>query len=238
MNHVVVRLAALIPAPIQSILKGVAFNKISSRFWDKSTAELMYQAVWAKEFKTHIPAVLEYWKTYRHLDEIKAICNVTDETKVLDVGCGISTVLHFLCGERYGIDPLADAYKRFYCYPNGIHIQKASGEAIPFPDGSFDVIFCSNVLDHTSDPQKTIDEIYRVLKPNGYFVLTVEVFEERQQRDAAHPHSLTRPDVHAMLDARFRALFEKESPWIGLRAYVNGSRKSHQQEIIVVSEKA
>ena len=38
---------------------------------------------------------------------------------------------------------------------------------LPFLDNSIDVVFNSAVLEHVPNPKKVIDEIYRVLKPNG-----------------------------------------------------------------------
>ena len=40
-------------------------------------------------------------------------------------------------------------------------------EKLPFDDNSQDVIFCFNVMEHIFNYQNLIDEIYRVLKPNG-----------------------------------------------------------------------
>ena len=157
--------------------------------------------------------------------------------KILDVGCGISTVLHFINGDRYGIDPLADEYKKLYSYPEEIIIQKGHGEDIPFLDNYFHIVFCSNVLDHVSDPEKTCDEIYRVLKQDVFFILTIEIFKDKTIRDPAHPHSLTKGDIHSLLKDKFEILLEKESPWIGLRNYINGSRKSRNNELIVITKK-
>jgi len=44
--------------------------------------------------------------------------------------------------------------------------------AIPEPDGSFDVILCSEVFEHLSDPLKALDEFQRLLKPGGLLITT------------------------------------------------------------------
>jgi SAM-dependent methyltransferase len=44
--------------------------------------------------------------------------------------------------------------------------------SIPEPDNSFDIILCSEVLEHIPDPTKALDEFSRLLKPNGKLVLT------------------------------------------------------------------
>ena len=165
MNYTIIkllrRLKKITPGPVKFTLKVLGFGKILSRFWNNYNPELEYQKRLVEALRTNSSIVLEYWRKYRYLGEINAICKIKDNTKVLDVGCGISTVLHCVDGERYGIDPLAGKYKRIYSYPEGIDITKGSGEEIPFPDEFFDIVFCSSALDHVINPQKTIDETQR-----------------------------------------------------------------------------
>ena len=52
----------------------------------------------------------------------------------------------------------------------------AQGERTPFPDASFGLVLCSNVLDHVCNPQAVIAEACRVLRPGGHFYLEVDVF--------------------------------------------------------------
>jgi len=44
--------------------------------------------------------------------------------------------------------------------------------AIPEPDGSFDAILCSEVLEHLPDPVRALDEFARLLKSGGKLILT------------------------------------------------------------------
>jgi 2-polyprenyl-6-hydroxyphenyl methylase/3-demethylubiquinone-9 3-methyltransferase len=50
-----------------------------------------------------------------------------------------------------------------------IKYDQGSGEELPYPDHSFDCVFCCDVLEHVRDLPKVISEISRVLKPNGIF---------------------------------------------------------------------
>jgi SAM-dependent methyltransferase len=43
------------------------------------------------------------------------------------------------------------------------------GEALPFANDSIDTVLCYDVLEHVQDPEQTLSEIYRVLKPAGLF---------------------------------------------------------------------
>jgi len=44
---------------------------------------------------------------------------------------------------------------------------------LPFPDNSFDVILCNHVLEHIPDDTKALQELYRVMKPNGWGIFQV-----------------------------------------------------------------
>lgn len=44
---------------------------------------------------------------------------------------------------------------------------------LPFNDNSFDVIFCNHVLEHIIDDKKAMQELYRVLKPNGLGIFQI-----------------------------------------------------------------
>lgn len=46
------------------------------------------------------------------------------------------------------------------------------------PDGTFDVIYCSHVLEHVEDDRKAMREMCRVLKPDGWAILLVPITEE------------------------------------------------------------
>jgi len=238
LNFTIIKLIGKFKYKSKNLALKILASKILSYFGDKYAAALAFQTVWSKEFKNNKSRVLEYWKKYRYFDEINVICKITNSTRVLDVGCGVSTVLHYINGKRYGIDPLANEYKKLYSYPEGISIKRGFGEEIPFPNECFDVVFCSNVLDHVTNPQKTIDEVFRVLKTKAYFVLTVEIFKKKIKRKLAHTYGLTKGDIYCFLGNKFKIIFERESLWIGLRQYcINGSREYHNKELIVISQK-
>jgi glycosyltransferase involved in cell wall biosynthesis/ubiquinone/menaquinone biosynthesis C-methylase UbiE len=46
-------------------------------------------------------------------------------------------------------------------------------ETLPFPDGSFDVVYSNGVIHHTPNTQSVVDEIYRVLAPGGKAIIMV-----------------------------------------------------------------
>jgi ubiquinone/menaquinone biosynthesis C-methylase UbiE len=51
----------------------------------------------------------------------------------------------------------------------------AEGESLPFPDNSFDVVLCDNVVDHAESPRKICEELARILAPGGVLYFTVNI---------------------------------------------------------------
>ena len=217
-------------------IKRLGIQKLKYLIHSKYSTELTFQKQWLNEFLLSKDKVLEYWKKYRYLEKIIEVCKITKDKKILDVGCGLSSVLHFIKGKRFGIDPLADEYLKLYQYPKGIIIKKAFSEYLPFTDTYFDVVFCSNVLDHVTNPKKTVREMSRVLKEGGFFVLTVEVFDAQTIRDPAHPQSFLVEDVLKLLRSDFKIISKNTSDWIGLRRYIEGSTKSMRSELVIIAE--
>jgi hypothetical protein len=68
--------------------------------------------------------------------------------------------------------------------------------------------------------------------------LTVEIFPSARERDLSRPHAFTKAEVRELLNGRFVSLFEKESPWIMLMHYVDGSMKREGDQLIVVARKS
>jgi SAM-dependent methyltransferase len=57
-------------------------------------------------------------------------------------------------------------------HPAGGVQVRADAHALPFRDGSFEVVLCTEVLEHLLEPQRAIDEMFRVLEPGGRLLLT------------------------------------------------------------------
>ena len=50
---------------------------------------------------------------------------------------------------------------------------QGSALALPFPDGTFDIVVSSEMIEHTPSPRRAVGELLRVLKPSGLLALTV-----------------------------------------------------------------
>ncbi|QQE87186.1 class I SAM-dependent methyltransferase [Azotobacter chroococcum] len=54
---------------------------------------------------------------------------------------------------------------------------------IQYPDRSFDVIYCSHVLEHVLDDKRAMRELFRVLNSNGWAILNVPISSEKTFED-------------------------------------------------------
>jgi ubiquinone/menaquinone biosynthesis C-methylase UbiE len=91
---------------------------------------------------------------------------------VLDVGCGQGPYRFLLDKTQtkyYGID-IVDADKFDYNNPD---ITPFNGQDIPFEDGKFSGLICTEVLEHVENYQKLINEMHRVMKAGGTGIITI-----------------------------------------------------------------
>jgi SAM-dependent methyltransferase len=95
-------------------------------------------------------------------------------SRVLEVGCGGGNVLERIPGRRVGVDLspfiLAKARARL---GGGARLARADAMALPFADGAFDRVFCTEVLEHVLEPEAVVREMRRVLAPGGVAVVSV-----------------------------------------------------------------
>jgi SAM-dependent methyltransferase len=82
------------------------------------------------------------------------------DLRVLDIGCGGKPYLPFAA-------PYASSYCGIDSAPGPMVDVVVAAEELPFDDESFDLVICTQVLEHVQDPRETIAEIYRVLAPGG-----------------------------------------------------------------------
>src|SRR2546425_2365391 len=88
--------------------------------------------------------------------------------QVLDVGCGSSRIIGAISG-MIGLD--IQLHKLRYARGYGNALVHGSIFELPFADGSFDCVICSEVVEHIPAQEKPFDELSRVFKTGGRLIL-------------------------------------------------------------------
>jgi SAM-dependent methyltransferase len=97
--------------------------------------------------------------------------------KVLDVGCGTGVLAETLVAVGYdvtGLDPFQGMLRHLKQRVPSITTVQGNGEALPFPDNTFDFTYCVAVMHHVAgkpNVRQTLKEMVRVTKPGGKIMI-------------------------------------------------------------------
>ena len=162
----------------------------------------------------------DYWLTARRMRDVLSHVSLSESSFSIDVGGGLTTPLRWLPGRRVCVDPLADHYAARFSLPvDRVTYTAGEGEALPFPDGSSDLVVCTNCIDHTDDPWAVVREVTRVLRPGGWFWFTCEENPPDKVRNMGHPHALDRAAIRNLVDG-LEVVLSWEEPWRGVYGHL------------------
>jgi len=89
--------------------------------------------------------------------------NVTGQTKILDIGSGDGTKISYIVDEGQLVMTDLSA-------PSNSRITRADVHELQFKDNTFDIVTMFHVLEHLTDANKALAEIYRVMKKGGTMI--------------------------------------------------------------------
>ena len=110
------------------------------------------------------------------------ICELVREhlpaTAFLDAGCGDGRYFAALAGELpervAGVDLSERILETARQQAPGAELRQANLEQLPFPDGEFDLVLSTQVIEHVLDPPLAAAELARVLRPGGVLVISTD----------------------------------------------------------------
>jgi ubiquinone/menaquinone biosynthesis C-methylase UbiE len=115
-----------------------------------------------------------YGKIQREKYDV-VLANIRNVDRILDVGCGTGMLLgslgkraRILVGADISAKMLRTARKRA---PNAFLVL-ADADNLPFADRSFDIAVSVTLLQNMPDPNRTVREMARVIRPNGAAIIT------------------------------------------------------------------
>src|SRR5262245_42136577 len=159
--------------PFMKAISSETYSQIDNNLYEQSRATWWEPNDVLYLLKTSVNPVRVGYAKKKILGELK--WNPKGK-KALEVGCGggiLCEEIALMGFETSGIDPSTHSLEvaKSHARNSALNIDysEGTGESIRFPDQSFDIVFCCDVLEHVRDLPKVISEISRVLKPGGVF---------------------------------------------------------------------
>jgi 2-polyprenyl-3-methyl-5-hydroxy-6-metoxy-1,4-benzoquinol methylase len=119
----------------------------------------------------------KYYKIQkRKIDMVLELFEKHKSGKILDVGCGDGFISYLIAQKTqanvFGVDISQGAVSK--ARERGILARVANADKkLPFAKGTFDAVFCGDVLEHMYDTEKLLGGINYVLRPGGYLIISV-----------------------------------------------------------------
>ncbi len=120
--------------------------------------------------------IQRYWHGRRFEEVAKLATKV--KGLLLDVGCDGGTLTEKVASNArpehvVGVDISEKSLRYTITKRSQFDLAIADAEELPFQDGTFEAIFCSEVMEHLTRPDKMLGEVRRCLSPDGYAVVMV-----------------------------------------------------------------
>ena len=116
---------------------------------------------WPGEERRHPPLTSPTWAVRAPLAAwLEEQARIGEGYRVLDVGCGPKPYYPFFAeraSEYVGVDVVENPDAEL----------RGAVESLPVEDGSFDLVLCTQVLEHCDDPVQAVRELRRVTAPGG-----------------------------------------------------------------------
>jgi len=110
---------------------------------------------------------------------IKNLSKYLSGGKLLDVGCGSKPYKNLFKVQEYiGLDIDQSGHAHTYEEIDIFY----DGKTMPFEKNSIDAILCNQVFEHVFNPTEFLVEIQRILKPDGFLLLSVPFFWDEHEK--------------------------------------------------------
>lgn len=147
-----------------------------------------------------------------HLSPYLYAAGFAEGMDVLDVGCshGYGTAeLAKTARRAVGFDLYPEVVERArstYKADNLFFLVHDANEPFPFADGSFDMVFSSEVIEHVREQELCVSEMARVLRPGGALILKTPNALSARKGNPFHTHEFLGDELEELLGRHFAAV--------------------------------
>lgn len=128
---------------------------------------------------------------------------------VLEIGggpCPVTDLIEF--DTRMVVDPCTEDYADFFPVEEAEHFSMRVEEMGDDFDERFDLIVCTNALDHVQEPSAAVDRIRAMARPGGFVAIMCAENNALTNPHPCHVHNLTAKLLHRWLDPEFETVWE------------------------------
>jgi ubiquinone/menaquinone biosynthesis C-methylase UbiE len=151
-------------------------------FLDESVLRSMYSSTYREEDATRFPTPLEKLIRVVREGRRRRVERFSAKGRILDVGCGRGDFLLMMRERGWECSGLELDNRVGSKSKNGVDLKSGSLYDVRFPDSYFEAVTFWHVFEHVKDPEWTLKECARVLKPGGLLVLAVPNMGSLQSR--------------------------------------------------------
>lgn len=162
-------------------------TKTAQEYYNSEDADNFYYHVWGGEdihvglYKSEDEPIRDASRrTVEHM--ANKLTGLNKDSKVLDVGAGYGGSMRYLA-KRFGCHCVAlnlsevenerdREMNREQGLADLIDVVDASFENVDYPDNTFDFVWSQDAILHSDHREKVLEEVARVLKPGGEFIMT------------------------------------------------------------------
>ena len=148
-----------------------------------------------------------------------SILNIRENINFLDIGCGTGFAIGEVAeltnnnSQFYGIDissKMIEKAKNNFSGKNNCHFFEATVESIPLKADFFDIIICVNSFHHYLNPEKALEEMFRVLKKGGRLYILEQTTENMIGRFVDRMMKIGEPTHVKLYNSKeFKIMFER-----------------------------
>lgn len=177
----------------------------AKNYYNSDDADNFYYLVWGGE-DIHIghyegentPIFNASRKTVEVMaDNLASNVGINSQTKILDIGAGFGGAARYLAS-RFGCSVIAlnlsekenardREMNKKQSLSHLIEVVDGRFEEIPFENKTFDAVWSQDAILHSSNREKVLQEVYRVLKPGGIFIFTDPMKSDNCPDDVLKP---------------------------------------------------